>query len=112
MCNLWCSDDFDETADYCIIDDFSFDFFHGMRKPLWGAQEVFTHTDKYRKGSFRWGKPMIWICNDDANPFTAWRDGKKVMPPQEEEWYRGNCVEIRVTEPLFRVAPLIDPMDQ
>jgi len=113
MGGLWHSDKFDDTTDYLILDDFDFDFFHGMRKSLWGAQEVFTSTDKYRKGYHRWGKPLIWICQDEFNPFHAVSksSGRNVMAADEKEWYRGNCVEVRVTEPLFRVAQIIDPMD-
>lgn len=102
MGGLWHSDKFDETADYIIIDDFDFDFFHGMRKSFWGAQECFTTTDKFRKGYVRWGKPCIWLCQPEKNPFTAYdKNNKKVMPHDEEAWYRGNCVEVHVSEPLY-----------
>lgn len=103
MCNLWHSDKFDETAEYLILDDFSFAYFHGFRRALWGAQEVFTSTDKYRKGYHRWGKPLIWICNEEHNPFTAFdAAGKALIPLEERDWYRANCVEVHVTQPLYR----------
>jgi len=104
MYGLWHSDSFDDTADYLILDDFNFDFFPGMRKGFWGAQEVITTTDKYRKGVARWGKPLMWLCNDELNPFEARNArGDFVMPESERAWYRANCVEIRITEPMFRV---------
>jgi len=104
MCGLWHSDKFDDRADYLILDDFEFDFFAGMRKAIWGSQEVFTTTDKYRKGVARWGKPTIWLCQEEKNPFTALdRNGKFVMDPKERDWYEANCVEIHVTEKLFVV---------
>lgn len=102
MCGLWHSDLFDDKSDLLILDDFDFDFFHGMRKAIWGSQEVFTTTDKWRKGVARWGKPTIWLCQPEKNPFTASdKNGKRVMDPYEEEWYRANCVEVSVTDPLF-----------
>lgn len=105
MCGLWRSDSFDDTAEYLILDDFDFDFFHGMRKAIWGAQEEFTHTDKWRKGVARWGKPCIWICNEEKNPFTA-RDGKGnfVMADNERGWYSLNCVEVHIATKLFTVV--------
>lgn len=108
MCGLWRSDSFDDTAEYLILDDFDFDFFHGMRKAIWGAQEEFTHTDKWRKGVARWGKPCIWICNDEKNPFTAFgSNGKPVMDQAERAWYSQNCVEVHVTTKLY-VEPVVD----
>lgn len=102
MCGLWRSDSFNDKSDYLILDDFEFDFFAGMRKAIWGAQQVFTTTDKYRKGIARWGKPTIWICQDEKNPFTAVNSrGDFVMPPQERAWYRANCVEVHVNEKLY-----------
>lgn len=104
MCGMWHSDEFDDTADVLIIDDFDFDFFHGMRKAIWGAQEVFTTTDKYRKGIARWGKPTIWLCQDEKNPFTAVdKKGYPVMALDERAWYAANCVEVHLTQPLYVV---------
>jgi len=106
MCGLWHSDKFDDTSDYLIIDDFSFDYFAGMRKAIWGAQECFTTTDKYRKGYARWGKPCIWMCQPEHNPFTAVnKDGRAVMMESEREWYRGNCIEIHIDTPLYNEIP-------
>lgn len=102
MCGMWHSDSFDDNADYLILDDFDFDFFHGMRKAIWGAQEVFTTNDKYRKGVARWGKPCIWICNEEKNPFHAVNErGNPVMPAAERDWYRENCVEVLVLDKLY-----------
>lgn len=102
MCGLWRSDSFDDTSDYLILDDFDFDFFHGMRKAIWGAQESFIHTDKYRKGVAHWGKPCIWLCNNEKNPFTAVDSrGNSVMAAVERAWYRENCVEVHVDAKLY-----------
>ncbi len=103
MCGLWRSDSFDDRSDYLILDDFDFDFFHGMRKAIWGAQEVFTTTDKYRKGVARWGKPCIWMCQEEKNPFVAKNDkGLYVMADEERAWYKANCVEVHITQKLYR----------
>lgn len=104
MCGMWRSDSFDDKSQLLILDDFDFDFFHGMRKAIWGAQKEFTTVDKWRKGVAKWGKPTIWCCQEEKNPFTA-RDkkGLAVMMPEEREWYQANCVEVHVTEPLYRL---------
>ncbi|AJD07519.1 replication-associated protein [Sewage-associated circular DNA virus-36] len=105
MCGMWHSDEFDESAQYLILDDFEFDFFHGMRKAIWGAQEVFTTTDKWRKGVARWGKPTIWICQEEHNPFTAVnrKTGLAVMDETERDWYKQNCVEVHVNTKFIRL---------
>lgn len=105
MYGMWSSDEFDETSDYIIIDDCDFDFMNpAMRKGFWGAQEIITTRDLYRKGVARWGKPCIWLCNDDTDPFTA--QNKKtqlaVMAPVEIDWYRANSTYVRITDPLYR----------
>ena len=66
--NLLNLDDWDESADYIILDDFTSDILKYL--PCWkcffGSQKEFTLTDKYRgKKTVRWGKPMIWLSNED-----------------------------------------------
>lgn len=66
--NLLNLDDWDESADYIILDDFSSDILKYL--PSWkcffGGQKQFTLTDKYRgKKTVHWGKPMIWLSNED-----------------------------------------------
>lgn len=66
--NLINLDDWDETADYIILDDFSSDInkFFPCWKCFFGGQKQFTLTDKYRgKRTVHWGKPMIWLSNED-----------------------------------------------
>lgn len=102
---MWVSKEFDETADYCIIDDVSFGHMNpATRHGIWGAQERFSHRDLYTKGSFRWGKPCIWICNEEKDPFTQMVDGKYAMAANERDWYTANCVVYTVTAPLFRTV--------
>lgn len=56
------------NSEYAIFDDFDFNKFYSP-KQWFGAQKVFTVTDKYRKKkTIQWGKPIIWLCNADQNP--------------------------------------------
>ena len=66
--NLLNLDNWDESADYIVLDDFSNDIIKYL--PCWkcffGGQREFTLTDKYRgKRTVKWGKPMIWLSNED-----------------------------------------------
>lgn len=66
--NLLNLDDWNEDADYIILDDFSSDILKYL--PSWkcffGGQKQFVLTDKYRgKKTVHWGKPMIWLSNED-----------------------------------------------
>lgn len=63
-----------ENAEYIVIDDFDSDpdvplekYFRSW-KMFFGCQKEFTLTDKYcRKKRVHWGKPMIFICNEELN---------------------------------------------
>lgn len=66
--NLLNLDDWDDSVDYIILDDFSSDILKYL--PSWkcffGGQKEFVLTDKYRgKKTVKWGKPMIWLSNED-----------------------------------------------
>lgn len=114
MCGLFNLDVWDYQADYLVVDDFDFDFFTGgisMRKALWGAQKEFTATDKYkRKRKVDWGKPMIWLCNEDDDPFVALnKTGTEfILKGANRTWYEGNCVKIVLTAPLFVPMPVLE----
>lgn len=66
--NLDCWDD---DAEYAIFDDFDkegkkLEEYFPQWKCWFGAQEEFTVTDKYRrKQSVKWGKPIIFITNNE-----------------------------------------------
>lgn len=64
--DLW-----DEEAEYAVFDDFDIDgkkleeYFRSW-KCWFGAQKEFNITDKYkRKMNVRWGKPIIFISNNE-----------------------------------------------
>lgn len=91
MVNL---DDWDDEAEYAIMDDFNWDFVP-CKKAFFGAQKQFTITDKYRKKkTVKWGKPLIYLCNPDADPF-------KTMANIEKDWYDENCIYSEITNKLY-----------
>jgi hypothetical protein len=54
---------------------------------LTGAQQQFTVTDKYtRKKTIRWGKPCIYLNNQD--PLEA------NLPDWQKQWLQANCVTV------------------
>jgi hypothetical protein len=62
MLNL---EDWNSEVDYIILDDFNIEFLPNY-KCFFGAQKEFTLTDKYkRKKTVTWGKPLIWLGNQD-----------------------------------------------
>jgi len=91
MINL---DDWDENAEYAIFDDFGWEFMP-CKKAFFGAQKTFTLTDKYkRKKTVIWGKPIIFLCNPDEDPFDS-------MKPSQKAWYDLNMIYSVITKPLF-----------
>lgn len=83
-----------DGVEHAIFDDINggLEFFHNYKSWL-GGQKEFYATDKYRhKKLITWGKPCIWIANE--NP----RYNKGV----DVEWLEGNCVFIEVNEWLAR----------
>lgn len=84
-------DDFDETADYVIFDDFNIEFLP-QYKSWFGAQKTFTVSDKYRhKRTVKWGKPLIWIGNDDP----------RLSVKVDRNWMELNSVFIMVLNKLY-----------
>lgn len=82
----------DEDVEYAIFDDIQggFKYFPGYKSWL-GQQEEFYCTDKYRKKKhIKWGKPCIWIMNE--NPYTQEVD---------IDWLERNCVIVHIDKPLF-----------
>jgi len=86
----------DETSKYIVLDDIDLDFFPNY-KAFFGAQKEFEVTDKYvRKMTVHWGKPCIWLSNE--NPLD-----KKV----DREWVIANTTIVHVEEPLYEVEPIV-----
>lgn len=92
MLNL---DDWDEDADYIVLDDFSCEItkYFPCWKCFFGGQKTFTLTDKYRgKKTVTWGKPMIWLSNED--PF-------KHLNIEQTDFIKRNCSVIVLTNKLY-----------
>lgn len=84
-----------EQADYAVFDDIigGFEFFKNY-KAWMGCQAEFTLTDKYkRKTKFHWGKPCIWLANDDPHLDTH----------VDLNWLEGNCDIIHIADKLVSI---------
>lgn len=58
-------------------------------KPFFGAQKEFILCDKYmKKRRVKWGKPCIFLCNDDNDPF--------VLNVEDLNYIRQNVVYYRL----------------
>lgn len=85
-----------ENADvkYAIFDDIrgGIKFFPAFKEWL-GAQAFVTIKELYREPALtKWGKPSIWISNDDP---------RHAMEPGDISWLEANCVFIEVSAPIF-----------
>jgi len=80
---------------YAIFDDIrgGIKFFPAFKEWL-GAQAYVTIKELYREPALtRWGKPSIWISNDDP---------RLGMEPGDVSWLEANCMFIEVREAIFR----------
>lgn len=90
---LFSLDELQSGHNYAVFDDIAggLDFFPQYKSWL-GGQKQFYSTDKYkRKELVRWGKPVIWLSNDDP------RDS----PKADIHWLNHNCVFVLVEDPLY-----------
>lgn len=93
--NLLNLDDWDESADYIVLDDFSPEItkFLPSWKCFFGGQKQFTLTDKYRgKRTVHWGKPMIWLSNEDIF---------KHLNLEQGDFIRKNCTIVCLNNKLY-----------
>ena len=92
--HLFNVDEWNENAHYIIFDDFEFKYMPG-RKAFIGAQREFTVTDKYRKKrTVKWGKPCIYLCNPDQDPFND-------ISLMDRDWYNANMFRVEITNKLY-----------
>ncbi|KAG1761536.1 hypothetical protein EV702DRAFT_984711, partial [Suillus placidus] len=90
MSNQFNAKKIDESASYIVLDDIDLDFFPSY-KSFFGGQKEFEVTDKYvSKMTVRWGKPCIWLSNDDPR-------GKKV----DRSWLEANCIFAEINHKLY-----------
>jgi hypothetical protein len=65
MNGLFNLDDWNNEANYLIIDDIELQFLQ-PKKALFFAQKTFVTTDKYKKKhTIKWGKPLLYLCNTE-----------------------------------------------
>lgn len=77
---------FNPEARYVIFDDFDWEYMPN-KKSWFGAQREFTVTDKYRKKmTIRWGKPLIYLTNDELTL---------------NDWFRDNCIRVQLWVPMY-----------
>jgi len=84
-----------DVIKYAVFDDMrgGMKFFPAFKEWL-GAQAYVTVKELYREPMLiKWGKPSIWLSNDDP---------RLGMDPGDVSWLEGNCVFIEITEPIFR----------
>ena len=90
FCNQFNLSDWNSDAKYMVCDDFSWEYFPN-KKVLWGAQKEFSTSDKYKgKRTVRWGKPLIYLCNPDQDPFNH----QSMMFHGAKDYYEANCIRI------------------
>jgi Geminivirus Rep catalytic domain/Geminivirus rep protein central domain len=87
-------DTWNDKADYTVLDDIEWQYVPA-KKALFGGQREFTLSDKYRgKKTLKNGKPLIYLCNEDQDPFNLISEGEK-------DWYFNNCVRIFIKNKLY-----------
>lgn len=81
---------------YIVVDDVPWEKF-GCWRQILGCQSEFVMTDKYLKKIRikNWGKPCIFLCNDDNDP-------KEKCKPEEREWLEANCFCVRLMGKLYQ----------
>ncbi|UDN67428.1 replication-associated protein [robinz virus RP_369] len=82
------------SADYAVFDDIrgGIKFFPAFKEWL-GCQEYVTVKQLYKDPTLvKWGKPSIWIANDDP---------RLVMEAGDVSWLEANCTFIEICSPIF-----------
>ncbi len=87
----------DEPIDgvhYAVFDDINGGIpFFPQYKWWLGHQQQFYATDKYRhKQLVNWGRPAIWVANNDPRGETG----------ADYDWLNANCQFVYIDEPIIR----------
>ena len=97
MSQVFNLDSLNTDSDYLVLDDFSTPENLRNYKAWFGAQHSVDVTDKYRpKRQITWGKPCIWLSNDDPTLVSKWDQG----------WISRNCVIIYLDHNLYEEQEL------
>jgi hypothetical protein len=92
---LFSLDEFRDDMQYAVFDDMQggLKFFPSYKFWL-GHQMSFICTDKYRaKRRINWGKPAIYICNNDPRDEGA-----------DNYWLEANCIFVEINEPIVHAS--------
>jgi GTPase SAR1 family protein len=84
-----------DDVKYAIFDDIrgGMKFFPAFKEWL-GAQAYVTVKELYREPKLvKWGKPSIWISNDDP---------RLGMMAGDVSWLEDNCIFVEVSSAIFR----------
>jgi len=103
MANQFNASKVNESASYIVLDDIDIGFFPSYKMFL-GGQKEFEVTDKYvRKLTLKWGKPCIWLSND--NPC--------LNPKVDAAWLHANCVFVNLEDKLYEdEVEIQDPVER
>jgi len=89
--NLGC---FREDVEYGIFDDLEFGMFKYFKQFMGCQQSEFSVSDKFIRNSvIRFGKPCIWLCNEDID---SWK-----MSSRMYDWVSRNCDIVYVDEYIY-----------
>lgn len=89
-----------DGADYLVVDDVPWEYFIG-RKAFLGGQRDFILTEKYvRKTKIQWGKPVVYLCNEDP---------RHEMKDWEEKYFNDNCQFEFVYDKLYEETEIEMP---
>lgn len=83
-----------DGVEYAVFDDFGGMKFLPAYKWWLGHQAEFYVTDKYKgKKLVQWGKPSIWLSNQDP---------RDEHPAVDVEWLNANCEFVHLDVPVYR----------
>jgi hypothetical protein len=84
-----------EETTHLVLSDFN-NHKHGDQwvftkfKAFFGGQKLISMTDKYcAKRTFKWGKPLIYLCNSFPEKWL------------EDDWLKANMIHVVLDKPLF-----------
>ncbi|QGF19376.1 replication associated protein [Antarctic virus COCH21_74] len=87
----WCVDNFDDDADYGVLDDLTWDQLKYNYRGMLGLQRDIVVTDKYKKKTtVRGGRPVIVLTNE-LPEFQAY----------EMAWLAANVTFVEIDDKLF-----------
>lgn len=83
-------EDWDDSANYIIFDDFEWDYIPN-KKGFFGGQLEFQISGKYmRIRTVKWGKCCIYLTNNEPQ-----------IKLEDKDWFTNNCVFVNVNEKFY-----------